>query len=80
MAVPIVCEQLKNGGFNFSDPNVGFVAMLAPKGLKHEGFPDVSQLSLDQLSSEMRTVTRCIRCMYNASLFAERPVANASKS
>lgn len=45
----------KNGGFNFSDPNVGFVAMLAPKELKQESFPDVTKLSVDQLSGLMST-------------------------
>lgn len=45
----------KNGGFNFSETNVGFVAMLAPKDLKLESFPDVSKLTLDSLVELMNT-------------------------
>lgn len=45
----------KNGGFNFSDTNVGFVAMLAPKELKLEAFPELSQLSIEQLGALIST-------------------------
>ncbi len=45
----------KNGGFNFSDPNVGFVAQVVPQGFVAKPFPDVTKLSDDDLIKWLAT-------------------------
>ncbi|WP_437188279.1 DUF7133 domain-containing protein [Planctomicrobium sp. SH668] len=39
----------KNGGFSFSETNVGYVARVVPKGLKVEPFPNLPKLTVAQV-------------------------------
>lgn len=43
----------KNGGYSFSDPNVGFVAQLVPTGYQPVAMPDVHALSAAELVSQL---------------------------
>jgi putative membrane-bound dehydrogenase-like protein len=47
----------KNGGFNYSGPNIGFVAQLVPRDFLAKPFPDVSQLGDAALVGWMRSGT-----------------------
>ncbi len=44
----------KNGGFDFSGPNVGFIAQIVPKDFLPKPFPDVTKLSTQELIQWLR--------------------------
>jgi putative heme-binding domain-containing protein len=51
----------KNGGFNYSGPNVGFVARVAPAGTLPAAPPDVHKATTDQLVAEIASASHVRR-------------------
>lgn len=51
----------KDGGFNFSTPDVGFVARLTPKDWKIKPFPDLKKMADDELVKEIASPSSTMR-------------------
>ncbi|OWK39737.1 hypothetical protein FRUB_05627 [Fimbriiglobus ruber] len=81
----------KDGGFDFSNPNVGFVARVTPKGWKPAAFPDLKKATDDELVTHLASDSQ-VRRTYaqreilrrgaKAAFFAEKltPLATGDQS
>jgi putative heme-binding domain-containing protein len=45
----------KDGSFNFSTPDVGFIARMTPKDWKYKAFPDLKKMNVSQLLKELHS-------------------------